>query len=259
MHSACIAPHALAARLRSQESGKVLTMNPTLLLADDEPDIIDILKYNLEKEGYNILAASNGREALVQAKTKPDLILLDVMMPEMNGHDVMRALKSDPDMASIPVIFLTARISELDEVIGLELGANDYVTKPISIPKLIARIRLALRARAIIASVPDTNEEILSHGMIKINRAHHRVIIAGRDVFFPKKEFEVLAFLVRYSGKVVTRERLLHAIWGVDVQVVDRTIDVHIRKIREKLGEYSFYIETITGVGYKLTEDISIR
>ncbi len=227
-------------------------MKQTLLLADDERDIIDFLKYNLEKEGFAILTAANGSEALLQAKHHPDLILLDVMMPEMNGHDVVRALKADQATSSIPVIFLTARISELDEVIGLELGADDYVTKPISIPKLIARIKSALRKKS--GKAPDAAPEeiLLSHGKILINRAHHRVTVAGTDVFFPKKEFEVLAYLIRHAGKVVTRESLLNSIWGAEVFVVDRTIDVHIRKIREKLGECSSYIDTIKGVGYRL-------
>jgi two-component system alkaline phosphatase synthesis response regulator PhoP len=229
-------------------------MTQTLLLADDERDIIDLLRYNLEKEGYDILTAKNGKEALAQAKKNPDLILLDVMMPEVNGHDVIRTLKADPATQSIPVILLTARTSELDEVIGLELGADDYVTKPISIPKLIARIKSALRKKTDKAKDAATADEILSHGKIQINRSHHRVSVGGKDVFFPKKEFEVLAYLIRHAGKVVTRESLLSSIWGADVFVVDRTIDVHIRKIREKLGECSSYIDTIKGVGYRLNE-----
>jgi two-component system, OmpR family, alkaline phosphatase synthesis response regulator PhoP len=229
-------------------------MKQTLLLADDERDILDFLTYNLEKEGFAILTAKNGNEAVAQAKKNPDLILLDVMMPEMNGHDVVRVLKADPATASIPVIFLTARTSELDEVIGLELGADDYVTKPISIPKLIARIKSALRKKPENAAAGAPAEEILSHGRITINRSHHRVSVAGKDVFFPKKEFEVLAYLIRHAGKVVTRESLLSAIWGADVFVVDRTVDVHIRKIREKLGECASYIDTIKGVGYRLNE-----
>jgi two-component system, OmpR family, alkaline phosphatase synthesis response regulator PhoP len=229
-------------------------MKQTLLLADDERDIVDFLRYNLEKEGFEILTARNGKEALAQAKKKPDLILLDVMMPEMNGHDAVRILKSDPLTAAIPVIFLTARTSELDEVIGLELGADDYVTKPISIPKLIARIKSALRKKSDATQKAVEAEEILTHGKIRINRAHHRVTVAGKDVFFPKKEFEVLAYLIRHAGKVVTRESLLSAIWGADVFVVDRTIDVHIRKIREKLGDYASYIDTIKGVGYRVIE-----
>lgn len=229
-------------------------MAKTLLLADDERDIIDFLRYNLEKEGFSILTAKNGSEALVQAKQRPDLILLDVMMPEMNGHDVMRALKADAGTSSIPVIFLTAKSSELDEVIGLELGADDYITKPISVPKLIARINATLRKKK--EKTPDAPpaDHVLSHGMITINRDNHRVTVAGKDVFFPKKEFEVLVYLISHAGKVVTRESLLSAIWGADVFVVDRTVDVHIRKIREKLGRCASYIDTIKGVGYRLNE-----
>jgi two-component system alkaline phosphatase synthesis response regulator PhoP len=232
-------------------------MKQTLLLADDERDIIDLLKYNFEKEGFDILTASNGKEALVQAKKLPDLILLDIMMPEVNGHDVVRILKADPATQSIPIILLTARTSEMDEVIGLELGADDYVTKPISIPKLIARIKSALRKKTEKAKDAMKTDETLTHGKIQINREHHRVTVAGKDVFFPKKEFEVLAYLVRHAGKVVTRESLLSSIWGADVYVVDRTIDVHIRKIREKLGECSGYIDTIKGVGYRMDENES--
>jgi two-component system, OmpR family, alkaline phosphatase synthesis response regulator PhoP len=226
-----------------------------VLVVDDEEPILELLKYNLEKEGFDILTSSNGRDALKEAKKNPDLILLDVMLPEMNGHDVMRALKADPSTATIPVIFLTARTSELDEVIGLELGAADYITKPISIPKLIARVKSTLRTRMVTAQETEMPDEIISHGMIEINRAHHRVSVAGQDVFFPKKEFEVLAYFVSHSGKVVTRDSLLNAIWGTDVRVVDRTVDVHIRKIRNKLGEYSSYIKTIKSVGYRLAEN----
>jgi two-component system alkaline phosphatase synthesis response regulator PhoP len=236
------------------QSGEFSDMPQTLLLADDERDIIDFLRYNLEKEGFDILTARNGKEMLVQAKKNPALILLDVMMPEMNGHDAVRMLKADPATASIPVIFLTARSSELDEVIGLELGADDYVTKPISIPKLIARIKSALRKKSEKSKEAVSEDEILVHGTIEIHRAHHRVSVAGREVFFPKKEFEVLTYLIRHAGRVVTREALLSSIWGADVFVVDRTIDVHIRKIREKLGKCASYIDTIKGVGYRLHE-----
>ncbi|HLP14627.1 MAG TPA: response regulator [Bacteroidota bacterium] len=230
-------------------------MAQTLLLADDERDIIDFLRYNLEKEGFSILTAKNGREALAQAKEHPDLILLDVMMPEMSGLDVMRALKADPGTAAIPVIFLTARTSELDEVIGLELGADDYVTKPISVPKLIARIKSTLRKNTGKANDSvERSDDTMTHGEIMLNRANHRVNVAGREVFFPKKEFEVLAYLMSHAGKVVTRDTLLGSIWGSDVFVMDRTVDVHIRKIREKLGSCASYIDTIKGVGYRMNE-----
>ncbi len=229
-------------------------MKQKILIADDERDIIDFLKYNLEKEGYDVLTAKNGIEAVAQAKKNPNLILLDVMMPEMDGLDVVRTLKKNSATAKIPVIFLTARGSEVDEVVGLELGADDYIIKPISIPKLMARIKLTLRKKSSSKEENGTDNDILKHGIIEINRSHYKVYLGKKETFFPKKEFEVLTFLVRNAGKVVTRETLLSQIWGSDVYVIDRTVDVHIRKIREKLGSNADYIDTIKGVGYRMKE-----
>jgi two-component system alkaline phosphatase synthesis response regulator PhoP len=229
-------------------------MKQKILIADDERDIIDFLKYNLEKEGFDVLTAKNGIEAVAQSKKNPNLILLDVMMPEMDGLEVVRTLKKNSATAKIPVIFLTARGSEVDEVVGLELGADDYIIKPISIPKLMARIKLTLRKKSTTKEDNGVDTEILRHGIIEINRSHYKVYVSKKEVFFPKKEFEVLTFLVRNAGKVVTRETLLSQIWGSDVYVIDRTVDVHIRKIREKLGNNADYIDTIKGVGYRMKE-----
>ncbi len=229
-------------------------MKQKILIADDERDIIDFLKYNLEKEGFDVLTAKNGIEAVAQAKKNPSLILLDVMMPEMDGLEVVRTLKKNSATAKIPVIFLTARGSEVDEVVGLELGADDYIIKPVSIPKLMARIKLTLRKKSSAKDENGTDSDILKHGIIEINRSHYKVYVSKKEIFFPKKEFEVLSFLVRNAGKVVTRETLLSQIWGSDVYVIDRTVDVHIRKIREKLGNNADYIDTIKGVGYRLKE-----
>ncbi len=229
-------------------------MKQKILIADDERDILDFLKYNLEKEGFDVLLARNGKEALAQSKKKPDLILLDVMMPELDGKEVVRALKKNEETSSVPVIFLTARDSELDEVIGLELGADDYITKPVSLPKLMARIKSALRKQASSQSAETEKDDVIKHGVLEISRSQFKVFINKKEVFFPKKEFEVLAYLVRHAGKVVTREMLLTNIWGADVYVVDRTVDVHIRKIREKLADYADYIDTIKGVGYRMKE-----
>lgn len=229
-------------------------MKQKILIADDERDIIDFLKYNLEKEGFDVLTAKNGIEAVAQAKKNPSLILLDVMMPEMDGLDVVRTLKKNSATAKIPVIFLTARGSEVDEVVGLELGADDYIIKPISIPKLMARIKLTLRKKSFSKEENGTDTDILKHGIIEINRSHYKVYLSKKETFFPKKEFEVLTFLVRNAGKVVTRETLLSQIWGSGVYVIDRTVDVHIRKIREKLGSNADYIDTIKGVGYRMKE-----
>lgn len=229
-------------------------MKQKILIADDERDILDFLKYNLEKEGFDVLLAKNGKEALAQAKKKPDLILLDVMMPEIDGKEVVRALKKNEETSAIPVIFLTARDSELDEVIGLELGADDYITKPVSLPKLMARIKLTLRKKSSAASTGIEKDDVIKHGVLEISHSQFKVLINKKEVFFPKKEFEVLMYLVRHAGKVVTREMLLTNIWGSDVYVVDRTVDVHIRKIREKLAGYADYIDTIKGVGYRMKE-----
>ncbi|MDE3057864.1 MAG: response regulator transcription factor [Bacteroidota bacterium] len=228
-------------------------MKQKILIADDERDILDFLKYNLEKEGFDVLLAKNGKEALAQSKKEPDLILLDIMMPELDGKEVVRALKRNEETSGIPVIFLTARDSELDEVIGLELGADDYIAKPVSLPKLMARIKSTLRKKVSPSSEAGKND-VMKHGVLEISRSQFKVFINKKEVFFPKKEFEVLDYLVRHAGKVVTREMLLTTIWGSDVYVVDRTVDVHIRKIREKLAGYADYIDTIKGVGYRMKE-----
>ncbi|MFZ4619076.1 MAG: response regulator [Bacteroidota bacterium] len=229
-------------------------MKQKILIADDERDIIDFVKYNLEKEGFDVLTAKNGVEAVALAKKNPSLILLDVMMPEMDGLEAVRILKKSSATAKIPVIFLTARGSEVDEVVGLELGADDYITKPVSLPKLMARIKLILRKKSVQKDDEATANETLRHGILEINRSHYKVYVSKKEVFFPKKEFEVLSYLVKNAGKVVTRETLLSQIWGSDVYVIDRTVDVHIRKIREKLGSHADYIDTIKGVGYRMKE-----
>lgn len=225
----------------------------TILVVDDEQDIIDLIKYNLQKEGYQVLAARNGKHALEQARHQPHVILLDVMMPELDGWEVLKELKKHPKTASIPVVFLTAKGTDIDEVLGLELGADDYIIKPISIPKLIARIKNVLRKHEQREPVPATHQSVMV-GEIEISRSQHRVKVGGKEIFFPKKEFEVLTYLATHPDQVVNRETLLNTIWGSDVRVVDRTVDVHIRKIREKLGKHADYIETIKGIGYRFQE-----
>lgn len=225
----------------------------SILIVDDEKDIIDLMKYNLQKEQYRVLTASNGREALDQVRHKPDLILLDVMMPELDGWDVIKQLKKNPLTSSIPVVFLTAKGTDIDEVLGLELGADGYIVKPISIPKLMAHIKSILRKRD--ASETETTPSgPVTVGVIEIFPDRHIVLVNKKETFFPKKEFQVLTYMAIHCGHVVRREALLNSIWGSDVLVVDRTIDVHIRKIREKLGKYADYIETIKGIGYRMRE-----
>jgi len=223
----------------------------TILVVDDEKDIIDMVKYNLTKEGYAVIVARNGKQALEQANNLPDLILLDIMMPEYNGIEVLKRLKNNDRTVRIPVIFLTAKSTDVDEVLGLELGAEDYIVKPISIPKLIARIKNVLRKYE---ETSKSNVSSIRIGSIEISPSQHIIRINNAEIFFPKKEFEVLLYLAKHADNVVTRETLLSAVWGSDVQVVDRTIDVHIRKIREKLGQFADCIETIKGVGYRMRE-----
>lgn len=228
-----------------------------ILVVDDEKDIVDILKYNLEKENeFTVITASDGKEAIDKAVyEKPNLILLDIMMPELNGFEVCKRLKTYPETTKIPVIFLTAKENEIDEIIGLELGADDYIQKPISPRKVIARVKSVIRRTY---SEPD--QMIKTDGYVKFRKLEidtiaHCVKINDEEVFFPKKEFQLLHFLLSNRGKVLSREVLLNQIWGENIYVVDRTIDVHIAKVREKLGEYSVYLETIKGLGYRFNND----
>ncbi len=225
-------------------------MAKRILIVDDEQDILDLLKYNLEAEGYETVTAADGLQALERAKNTPDLIVLDVMLPGKDGWEVMRQLRQNPGTQKIPVIFLTAKSSEIDEVVGLELGADDYISKPISMRKLLARVKMVLRKAR---SRESIEEEVLQFGEVEINTAKYSVVVAAVPVSFTKKEFELLVFLARRPGRVITRDTLLNEIWGANVVVIDRTIDVHIRKIREKLGDDNMhFIETIKGVGYRL-------
>ena len=225
-------------------------MAKRILLVDDEQDILDLLKYNLEAEGYETMTATDGLQALDLAQNAPDLIILDVMLPGKDGWEVIRQLRQNEITKRIPVIFLTAKGGEIDEVVGLELGADDYIVKPIGIRKLIARVKTVLRKTAAGPAEPDA---IIRFGEVEINPLNYSVKVAGKTIAFTKKEFEVLVYLAKRPGRVVTRDTLLNEIWGDDVVVIDRTIDVHIRKIREKLGDDNMHmIETIKGVGYRL-------
>ena len=226
-------------------------MSRTILVVDDEADIVEMLSYNLEKEGYAVLSARHGRGALEQVKRKPDLVLLDVMMPEMDGWEVCRRIKQDPRTATIPVLFLTAKGTEVDEVVGLELGAEDYIVKPISMRRLLARIKAVLRRHEELKGSAAGAETILI-GSLEINVPNYTVSVDGADVTLTRKEFETLVYLVQHRGRVISREMLLNVVWGENVHVVDRTVDVHISKIREKLGDHGDLIETVKGVGYRV-------
>jgi two-component system, OmpR family, alkaline phosphatase synthesis response regulator PhoP len=222
-----------------------------ILVVDDEEDIVELIRYNLSKEGFEVISARNGKEALEKATPPPHLVILDLMMPVMDGFDTCRRLKSLPATKGTPVVFLTASSSEVDEVVGLELGADDYIQKPISPRKLVAHVKAVLRRVEHAGGEGADQPKAITAGSLEINRSTYTVKVGKKEVFFPKKEFEILALLAAHSGRVFTREALLNTIWGTDVVVIDRTVDVHIRKIREKLGKDAEMIETVKGIGYR--------
>ena len=221
-----------------------------ILLVDDEPDIVEFLKYNLEQQNFEVVVGYNGIEALKKVKQNPDLIILDIMMDGMNGFEVCEKIKANPDYENIPIIFLTAKAEEVDEIKGLKIGASDYIQKPISPKKLIARVISNLHKTGKVqkqTAVP----RVTKAGPILIDLDKFIIKVSGKTKILPRKEFKLLHFLAGNPGKVFTRDDLLKSVWGEDVYVVPRTVDVHIRKIREKLGESAGLIETVKGVGYK--------
>jgi two-component system, OmpR family, alkaline phosphatase synthesis response regulator PhoP len=224
-------------------------MNYKILLVDDEKDIVEFLQYNLKQQGFEVITAYDGVEALTKLTENPDLIILDIMMPRMDGLEVCRRIRDIQTFKNVPIIFLTAKSSEKDEVEGLELGASDYISKPISPTKLIARVNSNLRKSIILQEKPFPHK--INIGPLSIDKDKYSVYIDGAEKNFPRKEFEILYYLANNPGRVFSRGTLLKEIWGNDVYVVDRTVDVHIRKIREKLEEHFDLIETIKGVGYR--------
>jgi two-component system, OmpR family, alkaline phosphatase synthesis response regulator PhoP len=221
--------------------------NTKILVVDDEQDILELIRHSLNKEGYEVYVAANGQQGVDKArKVKPHLILMDVMMPVMDGMEACRQLKEDPETSEIAIIFLTARSEEFAELAGFEAGADDYISKPIRSRVLLSRIRAILRRH----SAP-AREEIakMEFDNLVIDRERFVVEYKGKPIQFPRKEFELLSFLATKPGRVFSRDEILENVWGIEVLVVDRTIDVHVRKIREKLEDN--YIFTVKGVGYK--------
>ncbi len=216
-----------------------------ILFADDEPDILDIIGFNLEKEGYEVITAKDGQQALDLSKIhRPDLIILDVMMPYKTGIEVCNLLRQLPDFRHTPIVMLTALNDETSHIKGLDSGADDYISKPISTKILISRINALLRR-----TQKDGEQKIIKIGDMTIDQARFMVSIAGKDVNLAKKEFELLSLLAGKPGRVFLRNEILSMVWGTEVIVGDRTIDVHIRKVRQKMGVDC--IKTIKGVGYK--------
>ena len=220
-------------------------MSEKILIVDDEPDIVELLDYHLTKEGYKTKTSHNGKEALEVAKHfLPDLILLDLMMPEMDGIETCVEIRENPQLKGTLVALLTARAEDYSQIAGFDSGADDYITKPIKPRVLVSRIKALLRRKG------DQKSQQTINADLYIDTEKYVVFLKGNEIILPKKEFELLALLFSKPGNVFTREVILNKVWGDDIIVGDRTIDVHIRKLREKLGDS--YIKTVKGVGYKL-------
>ena len=216
-----------------------------VLLVDDEPDILEFMQYNLNKEGYTVITAKNGQEAVDIAKREiPHLIILDIMMPVMDGIEACRIIRTLPALKNSIITFLTARNEDYSQIAGFDVGADDYISKPIKPRVLMSRIKALLRRFN-----ENEHESRVKIGTLEIDREQYLIYKEGQSLTFPRKEFELLSLLTSKPGKVFTREDILSRVWGTDIVVGDRTIDVHIRKIREKLGDES--IKTVKGIGYK--------
>ena len=220
-----------------------------ILLVDDEPDVIEIIRYNLEQEGYNVKTASNGKEALQKAqKNTPHLIIMDVMMPEMDGIEACEELRSDPTFNDTIIMFLTARGEDYSYVAAFDAGADDYVTKPIKPKIIVSKVKALLRR----LKKEEENQDRIQLGKLIIDKEQYEVTHKGKTFSLPRKEFELLYLLASKPDKVVKREKIMEVVWGSEVVVGDRTIDVHIRKLREKVGDK--YFKTVKGVGYKFVQ-----
>lgn len=223
----------------------------TVLVVDDEADLLDLIRFNLERRGYQVLTAADGVSALeLAARHVPDLIILDLLLPQMNGREVAGTLKRDAALRSIPIIMLTALSQEADVITGLQLGADDYVTKPFSIDVLLARVSAVLRR----GDSPIEEKLAVRAGAILIDRARHRVEVSGQEIGLTLTEYKLLDALVAARSRVLSRDQLMSKVMGPDVAVTDRTIDVHITSLRRKLGEARDLVETVRGVGYRFAD-----
>ena len=226
-------------------------MKPILII-EDERDIVDLVAYHLRQSGFSVISALDGPSGLELAKKeRPSLVILDLMLPGMDGKDICRALKSNPLTQSIPILMLTAKAEEVDRVIGLELGADDYVTKPFSPRELVLRVKAILRRK----EVAQGGEKVIQIGDLLIDIDRHHVSVKKSSVPLTSTEFKLLVELASNKGRVQTRERLLDKVWGYTYEGYARTVDTHIRRLREKLGSSGDYIETIRGVGYRFREE----
>lgn len=225
-----------------------------ILVIDDEPDVLDILVINLKAAGFSVITADNGSVGLNKAKSEvPALIVLDLMLPQMSGIEVCKALRRDSSTAKIPIIMLTAKSDEVDRIVGLEIGADDYVAKPFSPREIVLRIQSVLRR----SSGTQEPLERLKIGDLHLDHARHEVLLNGAPIVLTHTEFKLLAILMERRGRVQSRDRLLNDVWGYESVIDTRTVDTHIRRLREKLGEAAHYIETIRGVGYRISESLN--
>ncbi len=221
-----------------------------ILIVEDEKDIVEMIVYNLKKEGYTTVSVLNGQRAVSLAKReRPDLIILDLMLPDIDGFEICKQLRNNEITGLIPIIMLTARSQEADKVTGLELGADDYVTKPFSPRELVARMKAVLRRHEPLVIQKKTDK-----GIISIDSVKHRVFVSGKEVALTHTEFKLLEFMAQRPGVVFTRDRLLDSVFGYDSEVYDRTVDAHVKSLRKKLGKARHYIETVRGSGYRFRE-----
>lgn len=233
--------------------------NSKILVVDDETYIVELVKFNLEKEGYKVVVANDGLSALEKVKSElPDLIILDIMLPKMDGLEVCRTLKLNLEYNSIPIIMLTAKGEEFDTVLGLEMGADDYIKKPFSPRELVARVKARLRALKILQAEKAMGKKVYVYKDLLVIPEKYEAFIGEKKLELTPKEFELLGLLISNQGRVFTREALLEKVWGYEYSGDTRTVDVHIRHLRQKLSDdsaYPDYIETVRGVGYRFAED----
>jgi two-component system phosphate regulon response regulator PhoB len=229
-------------------------MSKRILIVEDEPDVVDLIQINLKALGFQITTVDNGADALTKVQfQRPDLIILDLMIPKLSGLEVCKTLKKNSETAAIPIIILTAKSEEVDRIVGLELGADDYVTKPFSPRELALRVQSVLRR----GTEKEASNEILVIGPISLDPSRHEVLLQGKPLELTATEFNLLALLMQRRGRVQNRDRLLNDVWGYETAIDTRTVDTHVRRLRAKLGKYADYIDTIRGVGYKFVETIS--
>ncbi|MBI4664184.1 MAG: response regulator transcription factor [Verrucomicrobia bacterium] len=227
-------------------------MKPKILVVDDEPDALDLIEFNLKAAGCDVVTAADGAEAMKKARSvHPSLIVLDLMLPEIDGLEVCKKLRGDPATSAIPIVMLTAKASELDRVLGLELGADDYVTKPFSPRELVLRVKNLLQR----GKSREEKQEHFELGELCLDIPRHRVTVSDRPITLTPTEFRLLTLLVQRRGRVQTREQLLNEVWGYDTFIDTRTVDTHMRRLREKLGPGAKYLDTVRGVGYRCTDD----